>query len=172
MALHAEQGIVATSYKDIARRADVGVGTVYYHFPVLDDLVMACGGRLLELTRPPGSEIFVGLRSRGTRLERLVIEVFAWYERYPAWRRAICDADKLEMLARGVERRDAILRSLVESALGPDTTPETATATLALVNFEVYRVLVGANHSTVAAAETITRVLATWMGIDGSLHNS
>ena len=37
VALHAEQGIVATTYKDIAQRADVGVGTVYNHFPTVDD---------------------------------------------------------------------------------------------------------------------------------------
>jgi len=41
VALHAEKGIVATSVKDIAARADVGVGTVYHHFPTYDDVVRA-----------------------------------------------------------------------------------------------------------------------------------
>jgi AcrR family transcriptional regulator len=30
--LHCEQGVAATTMKQIARRADVSVGTVYHHF--------------------------------------------------------------------------------------------------------------------------------------------
>ncbi|HWM08394.1 MAG TPA: helix-turn-helix domain-containing protein, partial [Solirubrobacteraceae bacterium] len=41
--LHGEQGIAATSWDDIAARAGVGVGTVYRHFPSLDELIPACG---------------------------------------------------------------------------------------------------------------------------------
>lgn len=159
IALHAEQGIVVTSYKDIAERADVGLGTVYHHFPTLDDLIMACGGRLLELTGPPGPEVFAGLRSSGARIDRLVEEVFAWYERYPQWRRAICDADKSETLCRGVARRNAVLRELIESALGLGGSADTVTIVLALVNFEVYRTLIEAGVSTKAAAQRIGHVI-------------
>ena len=70
IALHREQGVVATSYRHVAERADVGIGTVYRHFPTLDDLVMACGGRLLEITKPPTVEAFTGVRSRRARLAR------------------------------------------------------------------------------------------------------
>ena len=42
-ALHAERGIADTTMKDIAERADVGLGTVYHHFPTYDDAVRACG---------------------------------------------------------------------------------------------------------------------------------
>ncbi len=161
MALHAEQGIVATSYKDIARRAGVGLGTVYHHFPALDDLVLACGGRLLEITRPPRPEVFVGLRSRRARLERLVDEVFAWYERYPAWRRAICDADKLEVLARSVQRREAMLRELVEAATGESPDAHTVVTVRSLVDFEVYATLRQAGCSTGEAARTVAKVLSS-----------
>ena len=47
--LHIEQGIAATSWDDIAARAGVGVGTVYRHFPSLDELIPACG----EIVRRP-----------------------------------------------------------------------------------------------------------------------
>ena len=33
LALHTEKGIFGTSWQDIAKRADVSVGTVYKHFP-------------------------------------------------------------------------------------------------------------------------------------------
>lgn len=161
IALHAEKGIVATSYKDIARRADVGLGTVYHHFPALDDLVMACGGRLLEITRPPRPEVFAGLGSRRARLERLVDEVFAWYERYPAWRRALCDADKLDVLARGVQRREAILRDLVHAAVGEDPDDQCTISVRALIDFEVYRTLRDAGRATGEAARTVAKVLCS-----------
>jgi AcrR family transcriptional regulator len=40
---HRELGIRATSWDEIARRAGVGVGTVYRHFRSLDELLPACG---------------------------------------------------------------------------------------------------------------------------------
>lgn len=164
IALHREQGVVATSYRHVAERADVGIGTVYRHFPTLDDLVMACGGRLLEITKPPTVEAFIGVRSRRARLATLVSEVFGWYERYPQWRRAICDADKLEVLARGVQRRDELIRVLVETALGPEATPPAVTAVRALLNYEVYRTLTDHGHTASEAADILTNVLASGIG--------
>lgn len=161
VALHAEQGILATSYKDIARRADVGLGTVYHHFPTMEALVTACGGRLLEISGPPGPEIFSGIRSRRARLARLVGEVFAWYERYPQWRRALCDAERLEVLARGVLRREAILMDLVRSSLDADADPETLATVRALVDFEVWRNLRDAGRSTSEAARAVAKVLTS-----------
>src|SRR3712207_9294899 len=56
LALHAEKGIFGTSWQDIAHRADVSVGTVYKHFPSLDELVPACGELMYAITRPPSPE--------------------------------------------------------------------------------------------------------------------
>lgn len=161
ISLHKEQGILATSYKDIARRADVGLGTVYHHFPTLDELVVACGGRVMETSAPPGLEIFAGLRSRRARMERLVAEVFAWYERYPHWRRALCDADRLEVLAQGVRRRERHLRQLVRAALGEDDDANTVTTARALIDFEVYQSLRDAGLATSDATQAVARVLAS-----------
>ena len=80
LALHAEKGIFGTSWQDIARRADVSVGTVYKHFPSLDELIPACGELVYAITRPPSledaPEIFAGASSLEERLERLVFELF------------------------------------------------------------------------------------------------
>src|SRR5918997_6556705 len=51
--LHAAQGIAATSWDEIAARAGVGVGTVYRHFPSLDELVPACGRVSMKLLALP-----------------------------------------------------------------------------------------------------------------------
>src|SRR5919112_4277319 len=85
LALHSEKGIFGTSWQDIARRADVSVNTVYKHFPSLDELVPACGELMYDITRPPSLEdaprIFAGAQSLEERLERLVSELFDFYER-------------------------------------------------------------------------------------------
>lgn len=161
IALHKEQGIVATSYKDIAQQADVGLGTVYHHFPTLDDLVVACGARVMEMSAPPSPEVYSRLSSRRARIERLVAEVFAWYGRYPQWRRAICDADKMEVLARGVRRRQALLHELVKAAVGDSADDQTILAARALIDFEVYATLREAGRSTTEAASTVAKVLSS-----------
>src|SRR5687767_4590743 len=83
--LHATQGIAATSWDDIARHAGVGVGTVYRHFPSLDELIPACGQVAMEIVALPepgaAGSLFDGVRGRRARLKRLVAEVFAIYDR-------------------------------------------------------------------------------------------
>lgn len=159
VALHAEQGVVATSYRDVARRADVGIGTVYNHFPTVDDLVTACGAHMRETTRPPDPELIAAQRTRRARLDLLVAEVFGWYERYPSWRRGLADADKLESLRRAVSARDQHLRALVHAALGPDSDAVTAATLRAIIDYEVFRTLADSGLSTSAAAERISAVL-------------
>jgi AcrR family transcriptional regulator len=159
VALHAEKGMVATTYRDVAERAEVGVGTVYNHFPTVDDLIVACGGQMREVTQPPSIDIFRGRHSRPARLEALVTEVFAWYERYPSWRRGLCDADKLDALARAVQQREAHLRALVDAALAPKASAATSETVRAVIDFEVYRSLIGSGMSTKEAGRRIIGLL-------------
>src|SRR5215470_3529278 len=97
-ALHIEQGMADTTVKQIARRADVSVGTVYHHFPSYDDVIRACGQLTLEMVRPPTDAIFAGCRSTRARIERLARELFACYERFPNLEAVRCDRKKLPVL--------------------------------------------------------------------------
>lgn len=164
MALHAEQGIVATSVKDIAARADVGVGTVYHHFPTYDDIVRACGAGLQAIARPPTADLFAGIQPLDERVRRLVREVFAYYERYPSYERGRCDRDKLPVLAEGVARRERALEAVVREALRPLGDDEGTVATVsALTDFAVYRSLTTGGASTEAAANRVAEVLLAWL---------
>src|SRR5688500_5079721 len=93
--LHGEQGIAATSWDDIAARAGVGVGTVYRHFPSLDELIPACGAVTMQaIALPDPADVFEGAKDADERIGRLVREAFAIYERAAPWLRAIrVDAD-------------------------------------------------------------------------------
>jgi AcrR family transcriptional regulator len=83
--LHTEKGILGTSWRDIAERADVAVATVYNHFPSLGELVPACGDLLMERLHPPAPEDIASIlgdaRTPRERLERTARELFAFYER-------------------------------------------------------------------------------------------
>jgi AcrR family transcriptional regulator len=83
--LHGENGVLGTSWQDIAREADVSVATVYSHFPSLDELLPACGAHVMKLVRPPSpdsaTEIIGDAQGLQERLERVARELFAFYER-------------------------------------------------------------------------------------------
>src|ERR671914_2675501 len=85
LALHSQKGIFGTSWQDIAKHADVSVGTVYKYFPSLDELVPACGELMYTITQPPSlddaPEIFAGAHTLEERLGRLISELFDFYER-------------------------------------------------------------------------------------------
>lgn len=82
-ACHRARGITATSLDDVARQAGVALGTVYRHFPTLENLIGACGAVFMDRFALPeperARECFSGLDSRADRLSRLVDEVAARY---------------------------------------------------------------------------------------------
>ncbi len=165
-ALHAEKGVVETTVTDIANRADVGVGTIYYHYPTYDDIVRACGAHMRAVTRPPQPELLEGIQPLERRVERLVQELFAFYERYPSLERTRCERDKLAVLAESVGRGEQALRTFVRAAFqSVPNSQELVSVTVALTDFAVYRSLKADGLSTEAAASQVTQVLLAWLKI-------
>jgi len=120
VALHAEKGVGATTYADIARRADVAIPTVYNHFPERSHLIAACGAHLAESLPHPGPEIFAGCRGASSRLARLVGSLSSFYAARGPWlRRQLGESAALPEMADSLERRQAALRELVREALAP-----------------------------------------------------
>ena len=165
IALHAEKGVLGTTWPDIAKRADVALGTVYRHFPGLDQLVPACTSENAVRMRPPGASVLVGLTRPEERIGRFVEELFAFYGRSAPWTlRAGIDRHQLPVLDTVLSRREAALKALVEETLGPLRRRRHALdAALALTDFGVWRSLTRSGLSTEAAAQLITEVLMTWL---------
>ena len=123
--LHGEQGIAATSWDDIAARAGVGVGTVYRHFPSLDELIPACGEISMQVIALPDPQdvppLFEGLDTPAERIERLVGEVFAVYERGAPQLWAMRNEPGVHPgVARSGEEVEASLTALVDAAVAKD----------------------------------------------------
>jgi AcrR family transcriptional regulator len=163
--LHAEKGVLGTSWPDIAKRADVALGTVYRHFPSLDQLVPACTSENAVRIKLPGVGILVGLTRPEERIGRFVEELFAFYGRSAPWTpRAGVDRQQLPILDTILSRREAGLRALVEETLGPLRRRRHALdSALALTDFGVWRSLTRSGLSTQGAARLITEILITWL---------
>jgi AcrR family transcriptional regulator len=168
LALHSEKGIFGTSWQDIAKRADVSVGTVYKHFPSLDELVPACGELMYAITRPPSLEdapqIFAGANSLEERLERLVSELFDFYERGASY----IETDFQERQLPAVREWEAYMRAtiagLVREALipaGPDE--RTVQAVSALLDFYTFKSFLDREIPKEQAAKTINELLLCWI---------
>ena len=165
-ALHGEQGIAATSWDDIAARAGVGVGTVYRHFPSLDELIPACGEITMQLVAPPDPRaapaLFDGLDDPGQRIERLVRETFALYERGAPELRAIRrEAGVHPRVADDARQLEASLAALVDGALEPlDVTPAERAVVRALIDLGTWQALRDQGLGAAEAAEAVSRMLA------------
>jgi len=164
MALHRHQGIAATTMKEIAERADVGIGTLYHHFPGYEDAIRACGARTAELARLPTCEIFDDAHSLPARVAVLIGELFAYYDRHPTLPLARCEQARFPVLGEFVTRRQDLIESLVEAALRPLAPAAAQVQTVsAVTDFAVHRSLLDAGFSTAQAADQITDVLIRWL---------
>ncbi|MFP5362716.1 MAG: TetR/AcrR family transcriptional regulator [Thermoleophilia bacterium] len=145
--LHSEQGIAATRWDDIAARAGVGVGTVYRHFPSLDELIPACGEITMQLISPPDPSTVAALFEHATspaeRIEQLVREAFAIYERGAPQLRAIRrESDVHPRVAQDRAALEASLSALVDTALEPlDITQQDRAVARALVDLNTWEPL-------------------------------
>ena len=163
-ALHSERSIGDTTMKDIAERADVGLGTVYHHFPTYNEAVHACGVHTFMVSVPPDATIFEDTRSLDARIAKLAEELFAFYERCPGIAKARADQHKFEALKDFVRLWNAAFASLVNEALRPDENGSAfAPVLLALLDFDVHGRLVATGFSTADAARLVAGMLIDLM---------
>jgi AcrR family transcriptional regulator len=168
LALHSEKGIFGTSWQDIASRADVSVATVYKHFPSVDELVPACGELVYAITRPPSlddaPEIFAGARSLEERVERLVSELFDFYERGAPY----IETDFQERRLPAVQEWEAYMRATIEGLVREALLPvgpgeRTVAAVSALLDFSTFKSFLDRDIQKEQVAMTMTEVLLCWI---------
>lgn len=120
-ALHAECGVRATSWEQIAERAGVSLATAYRHFPTLDELVVACARSVFDLIRPPtleeASAKFAALDDPSERLAHLVRRSVHCYTLGEGWLHAAYrERDFLPSLDGALQVIQAALHVLVRAA--------------------------------------------------------
>ena len=166
LSLHAEKGAFGTSWQDIAKRADVSVGTVYKHFPSLDELIPACGELVFAISRPPSLEdapqIFAGASSLEERIGRLVSEFYAFYERGEPYLGIDIQERKLPAVQEWLAYMRATREGLAREALRPlDLEPDedTVRALGALLDFPLFKSFLLHEVSKAQAEEVVKSML-------------
>ncbi len=162
--LHTEQGIAATSWDDIAARAGVGVGTVYRHFPSLDELIPACGAISMQIVALPDPQVvpslFDGVDAPEERIGRLVREAFAIYERGAPELRAIRNEPEVHPnVAEAGEEIEASLTALVDAAVEP-ITPADRAVVRAMVDLGTWQALRDQGLGPAEAVDAVSQMLA------------
>lgn len=158
-ALHGEQGIAATTMKQIAERAGVGVGTVYHHFQTLDDTIMACGQMVMAMYPPPTEAIFSGVATMKERLVRLARALFEHLDNV-GFDMVRVDQDRLPIVRQFVDEELTHRIALTRAALAPFAIDrDQVRVAAALLDIGVYRALQSAGLSLDQAADTIADMI-------------
>jgi AcrR family transcriptional regulator len=157
--LHGEQGIAATTMKQIADRAGVGVGTVYHHFASLDDTIAACALHVQQAMPMPTEAIFAGIAPLRERVQRLARALFGYFEQVPH-DIVLADQDKVPVLKEFVAEEQKQRIALTSAALAPFAVDrDLIRVVAALLDVAVYRSLQRSGLSLEQATAAIADVI-------------
>ena len=163
--LYQEQGVSATTMTDIARRADVAPGTVANHFGSAAALAIEIADEALSALRMPTPDLFSGIDGLRDRVELLVRELSAFFERAgPWWRASQREGPGVSFWADAEARYYQQLDALVRAALGPLSADEDAVAVVITVFGRwVIGSLQEAGRTSEQAVSLVSDLLATWL---------
>ncbi len=162
--LHARQGLSGTSFEEIAQRAGIAEGTVYRHFPTLEDLIPACAGTIhvLQAIRPEQvAATFPTLPRPSQRMEWLIQGTCDCYQRDGGWLQALRrEEDLIPALGEAGQVQRNNLRLLVRAALrGTDAGEELITLMAALIDFPLWHSLCQAGFGRDGATERVLELV-------------
>ena len=158
--LHSDKGFAATSWQDIADVAGVAVGTVYYHFPTLEDLVPACSTLAHTLVPPPHATILDGIRGTNTRIEVLVRALASYYSGTQGGiRNALRERNRIGVVNALISEMERTLRHLARQAIGSKPNAETAKEVEAILDFRTWDALQSRGLSQEVIVETVSSLV-------------
>lgn len=172
--LHAEWGLAATSWEDIAKRAGVSPATVYRHFPSLAELVPACAHTVFDIIQPltleQASATFGALERAGDRLEQLVRYSAHCYSAGAGWLHAAHrERDFVPELDTALDVIEDSLRVLITAATGRRLAKADHRVLFVLCDFPIWWSLTASGLSAPATADAMVRLVraeAVRIGLD------
>jgi AcrR family transcriptional regulator len=165
-ALHAERGVVITSWDHVAERAGVATATVYRHFPSVADLVTACARSVFDIIEPPtpadAAAKFAKLDTPQDRIEQLIRDSCACYQKGAGWLHAAHRerdfVPELDDALRVIERS---LHVLVDAAFGAELDETDHQILFVLSDFPFWWSLTDGGLPSREAADHIVRLART-----------
>jgi len=161
--LHADRGVVATSYADVAKAAGVSLPTVRRHFPTLDELLQGCTGHVIAQAPPVPVEKILAAPDLAAAARLLVAAMerqHLHFEPWLAWRedRVI---PFLAGMSEGIRRhRAALVAQVLERHGGGEGSRERVAAWESILSFDLWHRLVREHGlSRRAARDVLVRCL-------------
>lgn len=164
--LHAAQGVVITSWEEIAGRAGVATATVYRHFPSPAELIPACTRSVFDVIDPPtpseAAVKFAALEAATDRLEQLVRDSCACYGKGAAWLHAAHrERDFVPELDDALAVIEGSLSVLVDAAFGAPLRADDHRLLFVLCDFPFWWSLTSTGMGRDAATDHIVRLVRT-----------
>jgi AcrR family transcriptional regulator len=162
--LYREVGVAGATVPAVARAADVAPATVRNHFPDPGDLAGAAAEAILADSGMPDASIFDGLNGLAERVERLLVEVSAFFERSTGWWE-VREADRSagnawEVAVAGYQAR---ITALIRNALEPLGDDPIAVAVVDAVLVHVYFSIRATGGSAGEAVDVERHFLVPWL---------
>ena len=162
--LHAERGLVSTSWEDIAERAGVSTATVYRHFSSLAELVPACARTVFDMIQPLTLEqagASFGILDRASdRFEHLVRHSCHCYGAGAGWLHAAHrERDFVEELDTALHIIEDSLRVLVTAAAGRRMALADQRVLFVLCDFPMWHSLTATGLSARGVQESLVRIV-------------
>lgn len=163
--LYQEQGVSGTTMLDVARHADVAPGTVANHFGSAAALATEVTQKILGELQMPAPDIFDGVDGLRDRIDLLVRELSAFFNRSePWWRASQREGPGVSFWADAEARYYQQLDVLVRAALGPLSSDEDAVAVVITVFGRwVIGSLQQAGRTSEEAERLVADLLASWL---------
>ena len=166
--LHAEKGVVATSYAEIAQRAGVSLPTVYKHFPTQAQLMAACTGHVAgQAPALPAQEILQApsLCAAAEALVEALDRIHAHLEPWKTWREYRLVPALADMAKRKRQQLTGLIGQVLARQLGPGEHRELAAIWESLLDFELWHRLVREHKlSRAAVRRTLVQLLLAVAG--------
>jgi len=156
--LHAEKGVHATSYAEIAAKAKVSLPTVYAHFPNQWELLQGCTAHVAAQAPPlPVEQILAApnLRAAAESMVDAVEQLHLHFEPWLAWRedRVIPFLAQMSDRARG--ELAALVGRVLRRHLGPGDHREATAAWESVLSFDFWHRLVRTHGLSKPAARRV-----------------
>jgi AcrR family transcriptional regulator len=162
--LYREVGIGGATVPRIARAADVAPATVRNHFPEPNALAQAAADAILDGLGMPDESIFAGAPSTLERVERLLVEVAAFFERSAGWWEVrVADQTQGNSWGAPEAQYNERLAALIRAAVAPLDDDPIVAGVIGSVLVQVYFTVRGAGGSSEAAIDVERQLLVPWL---------
>ena len=139
--LHAEKGVNATSYAEIAAKAKVSLPTVYAHFPNQWELLQGCTAHVAAQAPPLPVEALLAapnLRAAAESMVEAVEQQHLHYEPWLAWREDRLIPFLAQMTGHARAELASLIGRVLRRHLGPGDHREVIAAWESMLSFDFW----------------------------------